>query len=203
MRVVCIAFGLAFAAAYPVRAQQASATTWTAVAGGALGLYSGALLGTVGSLTPCTQTWLGPGCVRWSAVAAGAVGLTSGLLVGADNRDAVASAATGAGVGLVLGVTAGAVIKPIVQRFSWADVATVGLIGGAIGTAPAGAAIGFAIGGVVGGALLPRIEVPNAIGMALGGLAVGGLTEWVIRAAKAPPDAGVELRLVVPIAVRF
>jgi len=36
--------------------QDADGSAWAAAGGAALGLYSGVMLGVLGSLTPCTQT---------------------------------------------------------------------------------------------------------------------------------------------------
>ncbi len=185
---------------------QQNSSTWTAVAGGALGAYSGAMLGTIGSVTPCTETYLGPTCVRWSAIAGGVIGLGSGAIIGANNEEAIKDAATGAAVGFLIGAGAGAVLKPIVQRFSWQDVAALGLVGGAIGAAPVGTAIGFTAAGLTGFVLwqiVDGFEMPNAVAMALGGLAIGGLTEWVIGAADSRSTGEPSLHLVVPFSVSF
>ena len=201
-----LAVALACAALPEAGRAQQSASTWTAVAGGALGAYSGAMLGTIGSVTPCTETYLGPTCVRWSAIAGGVIGLGSGIVVGANDEEAIKSAATGAAVGFLIGAGAGAVLKPIVQRFSWQDVAALGLVGGAIGAAPVGTAIGFAAGGLTGFVLWQTVdgfELPNAVAMALGGLAIGGLTEWVIGAADSRSTGEPSLHLVVPFSVSF
>lgn len=187
-------------------AGQQNASAWRAVAGGALGAYSGAMLGTLGSVTPCTETYAGPTCVRWSAIAGGIIGLGSGAIIGANNQEALEDAAIGAGVGFLIGAGAGAVLKPIVQRFSWKDVAALGLVGGAVGAAPVGSAIGFAAGGLTGLVLwktVDGVEMPNAVAMALGGLAIGGLTEWVIGAADSWSTGGPSLQLVVPFSVSF
>jgi hypothetical protein len=190
----------------PTDAQVTEGSNWTAMAGGALGAYSGALLGTIGSVTPCTETYIGPTCVRWSAIAAGAIGLGSGTIIGANDKYALEDAAVGAGIGFLIGAGAGAVLKPIVQRFSWQDVAAMGLVGGAIGAAPVGSAIGFAAGGITGFVLwkaVDGIEMPNAVAMALGGLALGGLTEWVVGAADSWSTGQPNLQLVVPFSVSF
>ncbi len=85
-------------------AQESDGSTAAAVAGGALGLASGATLGAVGSIIPCSQTGPGPTCVRWSAIGGGAIGVTGGALLGAGDSDRLADAAVGAGIGFVAGV---------------------------------------------------------------------------------------------------
>jgi len=185
---------------------QENSSAWRGVVGGALGAYSGALLGTIGSVTPCTETYAGPTCVRWSAIAGGAIGLGSGAIIGANSSEDLEKHAIGAGVGFVIGAGAGAVLKPIVQRFSWQDVAAMGLVGGAVGAAPVGSAIGFAAGGLTGFVLwkaVDGVELPNAVAIALGGLAIGGLTEWVVGAADSWSTGGPSVQLVVPFSVSF
>jgi hypothetical protein len=185
---------------------QQNASAWRSMAGGALGAYSGAMLGTLGSVTPCTETYAGPTCVRWSAIAGGVIGLGSGAVIGANNKDALEDAAVGAGVGFLIGAGAGVVLKPIVQRFSWQDVAALGLVGGAVGAAPVGSAIGFAAGGLTGFVLWKAVdgfEMPHAVAMALGGLAIGGLTEWVVGAADSWSTGQPNLQVVVPFSVSF
>jgi hypothetical protein len=185
---------------------QQNASAWRSMAGGALGAYSGAMLGTLGSVTPCTETYAGPTCVRWSAIAGGVIGLGSGAVIGANKKDALEDAAVGAGVGFLIGAGAGVVLKPIVQRFSWQDVAALGLVGGAVGAAPVGSAIGFAAGGLTGFVLWKAVdgfEMPNAVAMALGGLAIGGLTEWVVGAADSWSTGQPNLQVVVPFSVSF
>ncbi len=64
------------------QAQDNEGSTWAMIGGGALGLYSSGLAGTVGSLIPCNQTYGGAKCVRIAGGIAGAIGLASGVYLG-------------------------------------------------------------------------------------------------------------------------
>jgi hypothetical protein len=186
-------------------AAQTTGTPWAAAAGGALGLYSGATLATIGSIVPCTQTYAGPTCVRWSAVGGGAVGMTGGLLLGSADRERVGDKALSAGIGFAAGVLAGLAVRSAAQRVGWADVATLGLVGGAIGSAPRGSAVGLGAGAVIGSLLylaLDGVEEPDALGIALAGLALGGLTEWLVEGIDAQSATSPPLELSV-IRVEF
>ena len=159
-------------------AQESGGSTAAAVAGGALGLASGATLGAVGSMIPCSQTRPGPACVRWSAIGGGVIAATGGALLGAGDSNRLGDAALGAGIGLVAGAIGGMLIKSKAERFGWQDVAAVGLFGGAIGSAPAGSAIGFLGGSALGlaaWALFDDFKSPDLFGAALAGLAIGGI----------------------------
>lgn len=185
---------------------QSSGSTASAVAGGALGLASGATLGLVGSLVPCTQSRPGPTCVRWSAVGGGAIGLTGGAMLGASDSGALEDAAEGAGIGFLAGAAAGLLLKSAAERFGWQDVATVGLVGGAIGAAPLGSVIGFLGGSAVGlGArgLVDGFDTPDFIGAAVAGLALGGLAQWLIDGVGASSGTPDQARFVLSLPVGF
>ena len=176
--------GLVVAYATPARAQT-SGSTWAAIGGGALGLYSGAVLGSMGSWLPCNRTYQSMTCVRASTVTAGVLGAASGVVIGAVDSETLGDAAVGAGIGFAAGAAAGMVMKPFLQRFGWDDVAAVGLMGGAIGASPVGAAIGFGAGTLIGVVLwqvVPSIELSDALAFSVGGMALGGITGWVYRA---------------------
>jgi hypothetical protein len=178
-------------APYPAGAQRDGSVP-AAVAGGALGLFSGAILGVTGSIIPCTQTYDGAGCIRAHALGAGALGLLGGALMGEADADRVGSAAGSAGIGFLAGTAAGLILKPIAQRVGWRDVFTIGLLGGAIGASPAGAALGFGAGAVAGVVLwrvIPGGTFPDALSVALTGLALGGIGGWIVRGLEGgPPD---------------
>jgi len=185
-------------AAAPAFAQP-SGSAAAAVAGGALGLASGASLAFVGSLVPCTQTRPGPTCVRWSAIGGGALGLTGGALLGAADSEQLEDVAVGAGIGFLAGAAAGLVLKSAAERFGWLDVAAVGLFGGAVGAAPVGSAVGLLGGSALGLAawsLWDSFETPDLIGAAAAGLAIGGIAEWLARGIDASGDAA-------PVSVSF
>jgi hypothetical protein len=185
-------------------AQESGGSTAAAVAGGALGLASGATLGAVGSMIPCSQTGPGPTCVRWSAIGGGVIGVTGGALLGAGDSDRLADAALGAGIGFVAGAIGGMLLKPKAERFGWQDVAAVGLFGGAIGSAPRGSAIGLLGGSAVGlvtWALVDDFKGPDLLGAALAGLAIGGIAEWLVRGidSQSGPDPQLNLSMLLPV----
>jgi hypothetical protein len=186
-------------------AQESGGSTAAAVAGGALGLASGATLGAVGSLIPCSQTGSGPTCVRWSAIGGGVIAATGGALLGAGDSNRLGDAALGAGIGFVAGAIGGMLIKSKAERFGWQDVATVGLFGGSIGSAPAGSAIGFLGGSAVGlaaWALFDDFKSPDLFGAAIAGLAIGGIAEWLVRGIDAQSGDS-EYQFTVPLQVGF
>lgn len=190
----------------PILAQESDGSTAAAVAGGALGLASGAALGAVGSMIPCSQTRAGPACVRWSAIGGGTVGMTGGILLGAGDSDGLGDAALGAGIGFAVGALGGMLIRTKAERFGWQDVAAVGLFGGAIGSAPRGSAIGLLGGSAVGflaWAIWDDFKGPDLFGTALAGLAIGGLAEWLVRGLDAESAGEDELRFTVPMKVGF
>jgi hypothetical protein len=185
---------------------QQSGSTGAAIAGGALGLSSGATLAFVGSLVPCTQSRPGPTCVRWSAASGGALGLVGGAMLGASDSDHLSDVALGTGIGFAAGVAGGLVLKSAAERFGWQDVAVVGLVGGAIGAAPLGSAIGLLGGSAVGlatMALVDSFETPDLIGAAAAGLALGGIVEWLVRGIGAQGTDADEFYLSVPLSVGF
>ena len=186
-------------------AQESGGSTAAAVAGGALGLASGATLGAVGSMIPCSQTGPGPTCVRWSAIGGGVIAATGGALLGAGDSNRLGDAAVGAGIGFVAGAIGGMLIKSKAERFGWQDVAAVGLFGGAIGSAPAGSAIGFLGGSALGlaaWALFDDFKGPDLFGAALAGLAIGGIAEWLVRGFDAQSGDS-EYQFNIPLRVGF
>ncbi len=187
-------------------AGQTSGSAAAAVAGGALGVSSGATLAFVGSLVPCTQSRPGPACVRWSAIGGGALGLAGGAMLGASDSDRLGDAAVGAGIGFLAGAAGGLVLKSAAERFGWADVATVGLFGAAIGAAPLGSAAGLAGGSAIGlvtWLLWDSFETPDLIGAAAAGMALGGIAEWLVRGLDARGSDPAEFSVVVPLTVSF
>ena len=201
-----LATGYCLMLAGEVQAQDADGSAWAAAAGAALGLYSGSLLGVLGSLTPCSQTYAGAGCVRIATVAAGAVGLASGALLGAADAERVGEHAKTAGYGALIGTAAGLVMKPLIQRFGWQDVATVTALGGAIGTSPKGAGIGLAAGSLIGvilWQLIPEFELPDAFATAFAGLAIGGIGALAIEALDRQTSDAPTFQFVAPVAIQF
>jgi len=188
--------------------QEPSGTTGAAIAGAAIGAYSGGMVGAMGSIVPCTQTYWGAKCVRWSAAAGGVIGLVSGAIIGANNSEEIERSAKTAAIGFGIGFAAGAVLKPIAQRVGWQDVTAVGLMGGAVGAAPKGAVIGLGVGTVIGFTLFKTVDgfnMPDLVGAAVGGAAIGALTDWVVTAINTSRDGGVEgsPQLTIPFNVSF
>jgi len=176
----------------PVRAQEVSGSDGATVAGAALGLYAGAALGGLSSIIPCNQTMAGISCVRAVATIGAGIGLAAGLTLGGQDADGVWDAYERAGFGLVAGSVAVLALKPFVDRWSWGDVGAGAVIGSSIGAGGSGAWIGLAIGAGVGVGLwrlIPSVELPDAIGLGLIGMAAGGFTSWIIRAVNAEDDS--------------
>jgi hypothetical protein len=171
-----------------VQAQETTGSTEATVAGAAMGLYAGAALGGLASLVPCNQTLAGISCVRTVAVLGAGIGLASGVTLGREDSDAIWDAYRRAGVGFLAGSAVVLALEPFVDRWSWADVAAGGVIGSSIGAGGSGAWIGLVLGMGVGAGLwqvIPSMEMPDAIGVGLIGMAVGGFTSWIIRAVDA------------------
>jgi hypothetical protein len=127
-------------------------------------------------------------------------------MLGASDSDQLSDAALGAGIGFAAGVIGGLVLKSAAERFGWQDVAVVGLLGGAIGAAPAGSAIGFLGGSAIGLAalgLFDSFETPDLIGAAAAGMALGGITEWLVRGIGAQGEDSPQFSVVLPLTVGF
>lgn len=173
-----------------------------------MGAYSGAVLGTLGGLVPCNQTYAGHRCVRVTAVGGAAVGLVGGFYLGDADAARLGDAALGAGIGFAAGALVGLVAMGPAERFGWKDVAALGVVGGAVGASGAGAAIGFGAGALTGFVLwraVPGFEFADGVGLSLVGLAAGGLAGWVMRAADAQSGADAAARDPLPlvVSVRF
>lgn len=201
-------FALALAGvlvASPLTAQAVGGSAASAWAGGALGLTAGGLLGGVGGILPCTETTWGSRCVAATAVVVGAVGATSGAVLGAADSETLTDRAVSSGVGTAVGVAVALAGRPFFPRVGWPDVATVGLLGGAVASQPRGAAIGAGAGALAGLLLwptLPGFEMPDAVAAVLAGVVIGVTTGWVrdavdARGPDAPPAALFALRLSV------
>jgi hypothetical protein len=190
----------------PARAQQSQTSDGAKLAGGALGLYSGAVLGTLGGLIPCSQTYAGSQCVRVTGAAGAVVGLAAGIHLGGVDEDAVSNSARGATYGFLIGSAAGFALKESVQRFGWGDVVAGGLIGAGIGASAKGAIIGLGAGSLLGLALywtIPSFDLPNAVGVALMGMTVGGIGSWVVKGVEAEPVDPTGQPLIVSVTLPF
>lgn len=185
---------LLVAASPSLRAQTSTEGSTGAVVGTALlGAYSGTTLGLTGALVPCSTTVHGLTCSRIAAGAGAVVGAVSGAAIGNVDRDFAMDHVRGAAVGAVIGLGTGLVLKELVRQYGWLDAGAGALLGGAIGAAPKGAGIGAASGAVAGialWALVPAFEPGDVVGLTLMGMAVGGLTQWIIDAARAGDPQG-------------
>jgi len=171
--------------------------------GAVLGAYSGSLLGLMGGLEPCNRTLRGARCARVSAAVGGAIGVVSGSLVGSRAPGGLDDRLQGAAVGSVVGAVIGYGLKVGVRQYDWPDVGATAALGAAVGSAPEGAGLGFAIGAAVGSLLwltVPDIGAPDAVALGLAGLALGGLADWVVGAARAGDGPGT---IVLPMQIRF
>lgn len=185
----------------PASAAGQSSDVPPAVGGAALGGLAGTTVGTLGAIVPCNDTYAGPHCVRWVAAGAGVVGAVAGAVVGAADRDELGDAALGGAIGFGVGTAVGFALMPFIERWAVQDAVALGLVGGAAGTAPIGGAIGFGAGALVGAVLWPTVPgfgSPRAAGCALAGLAIGVLTEWVVRAASAEGAQPIAVGVHVP-----
>ena len=170
----------------PVSAQDESGSAAAAVGGAALGAFSGIGLGLTGGLVPCGNRVDGLTCARVAGVTGGVVGAVSGAVIGSRDSDLLLDHVGNAAIGAVAGGITGLVLQGLVRHYGWFDTGTGIILGTAFGAAPRGAGLGFAAGAVVGGALyllLPQVELGDAVGISLLGLAAGGLAEWIQSAA--------------------
>lgn len=188
-------------------AQETSGSTPAALGGAALGLYSGAVFGVLGSFIPCSQTYAGATCVRVATATAAAIGMAGGIALGHADAAGVGDRAAGAGIGALVGLGVGLALKPAVQRYGWHDVAAIALAAGGIGVSPKGAVIGLGIGTGVGLALwqlLPAFELPNALAAGLAGMAIGGIGALLHDGVQRHGSDPVSASLAVPfISLRF
>ena len=118
----------------PLEAQEGSTAAMFGTA--ALGAYSGAGLGLLGGLVPCSTTLQGIRCSRLAAGVGGVIGATSGAIIGNVDQDLAKGHLTNAGIGAFIGVGTGLVLKELVRQYGWLDAGAGALIGGAIGAAP-------------------------------------------------------------------
>lgn len=188
--------------------QEPSGSTGTAIAGATIGAYSGSMVGAMGSIVPCTETYWGHKCVRLSALAGGAIGLVSGAVIGANDSDRIERSAKGAAIGFGAGFAAGLMLKPIAQRVGWQDVAAVGFMGAAVGAAPKGAVIGLGVGTAIGFTLNKTVDgftMPDLVGAAAAGAAIGVLTDLVVSAfdASSRGEVAASPMLTIPFSVSF
>lgn len=172
-------------------AQTYEGDTWTTVGGASLGLYSGAVMGVLGTMMPCNRTLTGDRCVASGVGTGAAMGMVMGGLIGAQNTNALDIRAENAGIGVLAGAVVGVALRSAIRQYGWTDVGTAALLGGAIGAAPTGAGYGAAGGLVVGGLmwwLVPDATVADMAMLTLLGLGVGGMVDWAEGAASAKAD---------------
>ena len=163
-----------------------------------LGAYSGAVLGLLGGVIPCSHMTAPATCSRVWIISGGSIAGVSGLFIGSADSAAAGDIGRNAAIGFGIGAATGVVLKPFIQHFSWLDVLALGLVGGAIGAAPRGAGLGFGVGAIAGTAawvLIPEAHFHDAVAVSLLGLAFGGVAEWVFRAADAQSTRSVAVQL--------
>lgn len=161
------------------------------IGGGALGLYSGGMLGLVGTMMPCNRVLNGGACVASGVGTGAAMGMVMGALIGGENTLALDGRFENAGVGALAGVAVGVGLRSAVRQYGWADVGAAAMLGGAFGAAPTGSLIGTGAGAVTGALvwwLVPGSTVADMVMMTMVGTAVGGLLDWGRGAATAKRD---------------
>jgi len=182
---------LLLAIAVPLGAQEPTGSGGSAAAGAALGAYSGFVLGGAAAWIPCNQTLSGIRCVRTGAGIGAGLGLASGLALGLADSGAVGDAYVRAGIGFAGGSLVFAALGPFLDRWSWKDVVAGGVLGSSIAAGGPGTWIGLALGSGVGVGLwqlVPGVELPDAVGVGLLGMAFGGITSWIVQAVQAGED---------------
>lgn len=175
----------------PTSAQTYEGDLLAQLGGGALGFYSGGMLGLVGTMMPCNRILHGDRCVASGVGTGAAMGLVMGGLIGGQNTLALEQRFESAGVGALVGAAVGVGLRSAVRQYGWADVGAAAMLGGAFGAAPTGSLIGTGAGAVTGALvwwLLPRSTVADMIMMTMVGAAVGGLVDWGQGAATAKRD---------------
>jgi hypothetical protein len=188
-RFACIAVVvmLLCSGARPVSGQATEGSTASTVGLGALGAYSGTVLGLIGAVGPCSRLLSGAVCPRTAAAFGGAVGLAAGVVLGSNDSAALDGSLRHAGYGVLAGGLVGWGLTGVVRQYWWPDPVAFAAVGAAVGASPRGAGVGFAVGAAVGflsWMTLPRVSVGDAISLALTGLAAGGLVGWVSEAAR-------------------
>jgi hypothetical protein len=178
----------------PIRAQEG--TTTSRLAGAALGLYSGSLVGLAAGALPCSQVAATRTCSRIALASGGVIGgITGGMLGDADSK-AIEDAYRDAGYGALAGAAVGIVVKQLVYYYDWADALAFTALGAAIGPVAPQAALGLAVGAASGFGLrlvVPSFELTDVAALGGIGLAVAGLTAWALKAGDAREGPGVEV----------
>lgn len=175
----------------PTHAQTYEGDFQSQIGGGALGFYSGGVLGLVGTMMPCNRVLNGGPCVASGAGTGAAMGMVMGALIGGENTLAIEDRFQNAGVGALVGVAVGVGLRSAVRQYGWADVGAAAMLGGAFGAAPTGSLIGTGAGAATGALvwwLVPRSTVADMVMMTMLGAAVGGLLDWGEGAATAKRD---------------
>jgi hypothetical protein len=141
-------------------------------------------------------------------VLGGAVGLAAGMVLGNNDSGALERRLSNAGYGGLAGGLVGLGLWAVVRPYEWPDPLAFAAVGAAIGASPEGSAVGFAAG-VAAGALswvvFPRLTAGDAITLAVVGLAVGGIADWVSQAgnSNSGPSSFPSATFSVPIRIRI
>lgn len=200
--VLCL---LATLSSGEARGQTYEGDTWTTVEGAALGLYSGGMLGLMGTMMPCNRTIQGERCTASGVGTGAAMGMVMGGLIGAQNTNALDIRLENAGIGALAGAVVGVGLRQAVRQYGWGDVGAAALVGGAFGAAARGSFIGLGAGTVTGAVawwLVPDSGIADFVMLSLVGAAVGGMVDWTRGAASAKRDRPPPSFTVLSIRVR-
>lgn len=204
---VALVLALVSAQAPSVAGQTSDGSATTSLGAGALGAYSGAVLGLVGAMGPCNRLLSGALCPRAAAALGGALGLAAGVVHGSNDSSALRARLGNVGYGALAGGLVGLGLSGVVRQYGWPDPVAFAAVGAAIGASPEGAGVGFAAGATVGALAwmaLPRWKVGDAISVAVAGLALGGIVGWAWEAADSRSGASTPPAAVfsVPLPIR-
>lgn len=161
------------------------------------------MLALSGGLVGCNRTLYPSRCSRITTAAGAIVGLAAGAVIGRENSSRLNDRLENAAYGTLVGAAGGLALKLGLQHYGWPDVAAASAVGMAVGASVKGASIGFAAGAVTGFLLWrlhPSVGVGGAVAWAFAGMAVGGLTDWVLDAAEGGSDiSGIPLGFSIPL----
>lgn len=172
--------------------------------GAALGGYSGAALGLLGSAEVCNRFVSTENCPRMGSILGGVVGAVGGGILGNDDPDALRDRLRYAGYGGLVGAAVGYGLMRGIRQFGWADAGTFLAVGAGVGASPLGAGIGWGVGaalGTVAWRAIPSVKVGDAVAFSLFGLAAGGLVGWAVEWSGSSQQE--KPLVLIPFQIRF
>lgn len=172
--------------------------------GAALGGYSGATLGLLGSAEVCNRIVSTETCPRIGSILGGVVGAVGGGVLGDQDPDALRERLEHAGYGGLIGAAVGYGLMRGVRQFGWADAGTFLAVGAGVGASPLGAGIGWGAGallGTIAWRAIPKVKVGDVVALSIFGMAAGGLVGWAVEWNGS--DHQKEPTLVIPFEIRF